>query len=168
MLCSLYNDCIDIAFTMGAGGFLVAVGIIDFVTRTCAPWSIKALIHFCRHDLHLFETDLKVDEKQDVQILGTPMPAIYPSLMRKFLKKATFEQKKEQIKMLIKYTVFPHCINLLQWMCKRNMPKMLKNYLEEGRTRYLATKYSPLLLSTTRCANALNQYLTDPKNKELL
>ena len=39
-----------------------AVGIIDIQTRTCMPWSIKALIQYSRHDLHLFEKDLQVDE----------------------------------------------------------------------------------------------------------
>ena len=71
--------------------------------------------------------------------------------------------------MLVKYTVYPHCLNLIHWMSKRNMPELLTEILvKEKETRYLATMYSPLLLATTRCANALSHYLVHPDRADIL
>jgi len=44
LLCTLHSNYCDLALTMGGGGLITAVGIIDKKSRTCAPWSIKALI----------------------------------------------------------------------------------------------------------------------------
>jgi len=68
----------------------------------------------------------------------------------------------------MKYTVYPHCINLLHWMSKRNMPNLINYYLEgKNRARYMTIGYSPLLLATTRCVNALNPYLTEAGHSDL-
>ena len=59
LVCNLTNDYFEFAFSMGTGGFIVAVGMIDIVTRKCSPWSIKGLIHFARNDMHLFVCDMQ-------------------------------------------------------------------------------------------------------------
>lgn len=96
------------------------------------------------------------------------MPALFPMLLRRFQKKSDQNQRIKLMDMLMKYTVFPHCLNLLHWMSKRNMPELIIEYLSQHeRTRYFACGYSPLLLATTRCVNALAPYVTNPKNSDL-
>ena len=40
LICNLRYDYCDFALTLGHGGFMVALGIIDVRTRTCLPWSL--------------------------------------------------------------------------------------------------------------------------------
>jgi len=60
------------------------------------------------------------------------MPALFPLLLRRFQKKSDASSRKDQIHMLMNYTVYPHCINLLHWMSKRNMPNLITYYLEQN------------------------------------
>ena len=169
LVCNLRHNYFEFAFSLGAGGFIVAVGLIDLVSRKCTPWSIKGLIHFARHDMHLLRIDKEDELDSEIQILGSPMPALFPMLLRRFQKNSDESSRKEQMVMLMKYTVYPHCINLLHWMSKRNMPNLITHYLErQDRTRYFTILGSPLLLATTRCANALNTYLTDRGHTDLI
>ena len=83
---------------------MVAVGLIDILARKCAPWSIKALIHFSRDDLHLFRQDTNynlTEEDKEIQILGGPMPALFPMLLRRFQKKSDDESRMKQMTMLM-------------------------------------------------------------------
>lgn len=54
LICNLKFDYCDFALTLGHGGFMTALGIIDVRTRTCLPWSLEALLHFSRDDIHIF------------------------------------------------------------------------------------------------------------------
>ena len=67
LLCQLDHKYFEFAFSMGAGGFMVAIGLIDIMSRKACPWSIEALIHFSRDDLHLFKTDMIFDRKKENQ-----------------------------------------------------------------------------------------------------
>jgi len=87
LVCNLKHDYFEFAFSLGTGGFIVAVGLIDIVSRKCSPWSIKSLIHFARHDMHLFVCDMDHEEHNidnEIQILGSPMPALFPMLLMRF------------------------------------------------------------------------------------
>ena len=52
--------------TMGAGGFLVAVGILDLMSRKCMRWSIKACMHMTHDFLHIRETDISLKPIKEV------------------------------------------------------------------------------------------------------
>ena len=86
LVCTLDHRYLEFAFSLGAGGVLVVVGIIDLMTRKCAPWSIIALMAFTRDDLTLAHGDLcgSEDKIDSIMILGSPMPALFPMLLRRF------------------------------------------------------------------------------------
>ena len=63
-VCCLNSYHTDFTFSFGVGGFRVATGMIDAVTRKCMPWGIKALVNFSKDALHLFKQDLPKDSAE--------------------------------------------------------------------------------------------------------
>lgn len=164
LMCSLNFEYIDFAMTLGRGGFMQAMGIIDVKSRNCSPWTLEALVHFSRDDLHLFSSYVLEDRKKwqmdRNMVLGGPMPALFPAMFSKFMDNSTWETRKQMVPMLLKYTVFPQFYNLIHWLAKRNMPNLLSLCFEKERTRWFAVNENPILNSTMRCGQACVNYAT--------
>ena len=63
LLCKIPIDYQDLSLSYGAGGFCVALAILDLASRKCMRFSAEACLHMCHGSIHLFEDDLQDTSK---------------------------------------------------------------------------------------------------------
>ena len=125
----------------------MCIGLVDMRTHKFFEWNVKHLVHLNVRGLRLFETDFQNEEGRfedvDYQILGSPMPSLFPIMLSDFFK-STYAQQKAMIPALEKYTVFPEYANMLHFLAFDDKPEFLQAMVSKANFSYLSPHYSPI------------------------
>jgi len=164
-LCTLPKEQVQIVESWA--GTKTLEGFIDLRSRKFYPWSIETMVHLSQNNVqaNLVPSDLVTHKAHaDNLILGLPMPALYPSLLRRCMEETNYTL----LGALNQYTLAPQFVNILHFLVVKNRDMMLRYYfsdLQNCHKKYFAVSESPLTVAKKRssCSYKIINFLSREK-----
>ena len=118
------------------------------------------LIHLCKKRMFLIPSDIP-ENSEDWCIIGSPLPALLPLMVKEFLEKSKKNQRS-YFCMMNNYTIAPHYHNMIHLLAQINNAELMRNCIKANATelKAISMKKSPLFYSGPATTNILLGWLT--------